>query len=329
MRLLPTITTFLLLCSGLLPGQTIPRRGQDPIPAAVESIYTRGLRYLSSTQAENGSWTDGVGTEPGVVGLAVMAFLAHGEDPNHGPYAKNIKNGVDFILKQQKEGNGYMGSSMYSHGFATLALAECYGMFRDPRIAPALKKAVALIVSSQKRNPTGGWRYSPDASTSDSSVAGCQLVALYAARNAGIPVPNSAFKKAHKYMDSCRSSNGGYGYQSSGGGRVTLTAIGLLCESLAKNHKKKTYKASAKFLKNNLNHRESHYAYYFEYYMSQALFHSDEKVWQEWNAKQVRYLSSIQASNGGFPGSRGGAFSTSGALLSLALNYRFLPIYEK
>ena len=40
---------------------------------------------------------------PAVVGLCVMAFLAHGEDPNHGPYAVNIKRGIDFILDQQDE----------------------------------------------------------------------------------------------------------------------------------------------------------------------------------------------------------------------------------
>jgi hypothetical protein len=84
---------------------------------------------------------------------------------------------------------------MYTHGFATLALAECYGMYRNEKIATGLKKAVELILSAQKRNPRGGWRYSPDATTSDSSIAGCQIVALYAARNAGIPVPDTALEK--------------------------------------------------------------------------------------------------------------------------------------
>jgi len=27
--------------------------------------------------------------------------------------------------------------------------------------------------------------------------------------------------------------------------------------------------------------------------MAQALFHSDEEVWQEWNTKNTRYLSAI------------------------------------
>lgn len=327
MRLLPALLALAMALPAI--GQNPLRREEDPIPAAVENIYTRGLRYLATNQQDDGSWQNGVGTEPGVVGLAIMAFLAHGEDPNHGPYAKNINKGVDFILKQQQKGNGYIGTSMYSHGFATLALAETYGMYRDKRIAPALKKAVDLILSAQKRNPKGSWRYSPDDTSADTSVAGCQIVALYAARNAGIPVPDAALEKGMKYMRKCRGKDGGYGYQSPSGGRPTLTAIGVLCESLAKQHETKLYQASAKFLAKNLNYRERHYAYYFEYYMAQALFHSDEDVWKEWNVKNTRYLATIQGPNGAFPGNRGEAFSTAGALLSLALNYRFLPIYEK
>ena len=326
-RLLPSLLA--LAISLPVFGQNPLKREEDPIPAAVENIYNRGLRYLSTTQEKDGSWKEGVGTDPGVVGLAVMAFLAHGEDSNHGPYAKNIKNGIDYILSQQKEKNGYMGSSMYSHGFATLALAEAYGMHQDPRIAPALTKAVDLILSAQKRNPKGGWRYSPEDASADTSVAGCQIVALYAARNAGIPVPDAALEKGHNYMRSCRGANGSYGYTSTRGGRPTLTAIGILCESLAKKHETKTYKTSAKFLSKKLDHRESHYAYYFEYYMAQALFHADEEVWQEWNTKNTRYLSVLQRADGSFPGSQGNTFNTAGALLSLALNYRLLPIYEK
>lgn len=325
-----SLLVFLAFASSLpAPGQNPLQRDRDPIPAAVENIYTRGLRSLAATQSDEGSWPDQVGSNPGVVGLAVMAFLAHGEDPNHGPYAKNIKAGISFILSQQDSGNGYIGDSMYNHGFSTLALAECYGMYRDPKIATALKKAVRLILSAQKRNPLNGWRYSPDASNSDTSIAGCQIVALYAARNAGIPVPDTALEKAMKYMRKCRGSDGGYGYQSAMGDKPTLTAIGVLCESLAKEKEGKLYNASVEYLTDNLNYRDRHYAYYFEYYMAQALFHSNEEVWQKWNEQNTRYLSTIQGADGSFPGSRGASFNTAGALLSLALNYRLLPIYEK
>lgn len=318
-----------ILLLGHACAQELPRRQDDTIPSQVDQMYERGLRFLASKQNDEGCWDDSQGNEPGVVGLATVAFLAHGEDPNYGPYAKNIGKGISFIISKQNATNGYIGNSMYSHGFATLALAEAYGMIENPKLAPALKKAVDLILSAQKRNRNKAWRYTPDASDADTTVSGCQLVALLAARNAGIVVPDDAIKNALAFMERCRSADGSYGYTSAGGGKPTLTAIGLLCQSLAKKKDGKGFAASLAYLKNHINYREPYYPFYFEYYMSQALFHADQKVWEEWNAKNIKLMSTLQSPDGSWPGRMGYAFNTSGALLSLALNYRFLPIYEK
>lgn len=312
-----------------LPAQDLRRRPDDPIPAQLETIYERGLNYLAKNQNEDGSWNDRMGTEPAVVGLCVIAFLAHGEDPNHGPYAGNIARGIEFVLSRQRDSNGYIGSSMYNHGFSTLALAEAYGALDNPKLAPALKKAVELILSAQERNPSGAWRYTPDSRDADTTVSGCQLVALLGARNAGIPVPDEAIKKGLAYMARCRGGDGAYGYTSAGGGKPTLTAIGVTCLALAKEKEGKGFAKSVDYLGQNLNYRDRNYPYYFEYYMSQALFHADEKTWTEWNEKNLRYLATLQNPDGSWPGNKGESFNTAGALLSLALNYRFLPIYEK
>jgi hypothetical protein len=321
--------SFIFLFAFRAAAQDLPMRADDSIPVQAELIYTRGLQYLAKSQAANGSWNDNAGEEPGVVGLCIAAFLAHGEDPNSGPYAKNIRSGLDFIFSQQNSKNGYIGTSMYNHAFATKALAESYGVVDDPRIAPALKLAVELILSAQAKNPRKAWRYTPESRDADTTVTGCQMVTLFAARNAGIGVPDEAIRSGLAYLASCRGSDGDYGYTSALGGKPTLTAIGSLCLSLAKERASKGYEASLNYLKKNLDFRDRTYPYYFEYYMSQALFHADEAVWKEWNVRNCRYLSTIQNSDGSFPGSQGTSFNTAGALLSLALNYRFLPIYEK
>ena len=322
------LLAVLALCSSAW-AQDLPGRPDDSIPAQAELIYQRGLQYLAKTQGDKGAWNDSVGSEPGVVGLCTASFLAHGEDPNHGPYSKNIRLGIDYILSQQNDKNGYIGSSMYNHAFATKALAESYGVLDNPKIAPALKKAVELILSSQKKNRFGAWRYTPESRDADTTVTGCQMVTLFAARNAGVAVPDEAIKKGLAYLATCRGRDGDYGYTSSSGGKPTLTAIGSLCLSLAKERDSKGYQASLAYLKKNLDFRDRYYPFYFEYYMSQALFHADEAAWKEWNVRNIRYLSTIQASDGSFPGNQGTSFNTAAALLSLALNYRFLPIYEK
>ena len=310
-------------------AQDLLNRKDDLIPAQAELIYGKGMKFLAESQTEDGNWSDGTGSDPGVVGLCVMAFLAHGEDPVNGTYAGNIRKGIEYIISQQNEETGYIGNSMYNHAFATVALAESYGMIDNPKIAPALQKAIKLILSAQQRNRLGGWRYTPDSTDADTTVTGCQVVALFAARNAGIEVPEKAMLKALAYLNHNRSPNGSYGYTSGAGGKPTLTAIGVLCFSLAKEKDTKGYKNSVKYLKDHLDFRDRNYPYYFEYYMSQALFHADEKTWDEWNLRNLRYMSTIQNSDGSFPGNHGTAFCTSGALLSIALNYRFLPIYEK
>lgn len=320
----------------MLIGFFIDASAQDPmerrryvVPVMAEIVYEKGMKFLAASQSADGTWNDGVGQEPGVVGLCVAAFLAHGEDPVDGRYAVNVRRGIEFIIKQQDPANGYIGSSMYNHAFATKALAEAYGQVDIPAIEPSLRKAIDLILSAQKRNRSGGWRYTPESRDADTTVTGCQLVTLFAARNAGLAVPDEAIRKGLAYLASNRAADGSYGYTSLTSGKPTLTSIGLLCQALAKERDSKGFETSLMYLKDKLDYRDQYYPYYFEYYMSQALFHADEALWTEWNKNNIRYLSAIQASDGSFPGNQGASFNTAGALLSLALNFRYLPIYEK
>lgn len=101
-----------------------------PVPPQVELMYVKGLRYLQNAQKTDGTYDGTYGQEPGIIGFCLMSVLAHGDDPNTGPYATMVRRCVNYILSKQNRGSGYIGDSMYNHGFATLALAEAYGMVR-------------------------------------------------------------------------------------------------------------------------------------------------------------------------------------------------------
>jgi hypothetical protein len=296
--------------------------------AEVDRIYVRGLQFLVRTQQPDGRWPDQpYGAEPAVVGLSIVAMLAHGDDPNHGPYAASIRRGLDYILQQQNKETGYIGRSMYNHGFATLALAESYGAVKDPRLGPALEQAVKLILVSQGRNPFGAWRYSPESMDADTTVSGAQLMALFAARNAGIAVPEEAIQKGLKFFAQCQTPEGGYGYTSAAGPNGARTAIGCLMLTLAKQKESDSYRSAFNFLERAAP--EAHYQHYYLYYASQAYFHASPQAWQVWNLKNIHLLGQNQKPDGSWDGQFGATFTTSASLLSLALNYRFLPIYER
>ncbi len=307
--------------------------GKDPIPTELDNAYLKGLKYLVATQKADGSWGDQYGQEPGVVGLAVMAMLAHGDDPNVGPYKEPIRRGIRYIVSKMDAKTGQIGTqsmSMYSHGFAALALAEAYGMVDEATIGPALQRAVDFLIACQKRNPTGAWRYTATSTDADTTVSGAQMVALFAARNAGINVPDEVIEKGLKYYRTCQDSSGGIGYSGRDGPNTTRTGIAMLVFSLGRQKDTPFYKNATKYFQSNIAQQGSH-PYYHEYYVAQAAFHADEATWQAWNTANItRMLRSQDPSNGSWgTGSFGGAFSTASALLSLALNYRYLPIYER
>ena len=301
------------------------------VPPEVERIYEKGLSYLLASQAEDGSFAGNYGTEPATPALALLAILAHGEDPNYGPYAKTIKRCLDYILKQANEQTGYIGSSMYNHGFAALALAEAYGAVQDDRIGAALKKAIDLILTSQEKNRFKAWRYSPDAQDADSTVTGACFVALVAARNAGLKVPDNAIDAALKFYTDCQSpGDGSIGYMpGSGAHGASTTAIGVAVYAYARKREQPTFVKALKAMQKTDQDTGGNYPFYYEYYASQAYFQGDFKLWDAWNKRRVQQLTESQNEDGSWDGGLGAGISTSLGLLSIALSYRYLPIYER
>lgn len=325
----PFLFTLMLALGAFTANAQELFQDEDDLAATdVDRIYVKGLNYLVKTQGADGSWPDKpYGAEPAVVSFVVMAMLAHGDEPNFGIYSEPIRKGIDFVLKQASKDNGYIGRSMYNHGFSTLMLAEAYGTVDDPRLGPALQKAVELIINSQDRNPSGGWRYSPESQDADTTVSGAQMVALFAARNAGLAVKEENIQKGLRFFARCVTPEGGIGYMSNSGPNGTRSAIACLVFALAKDKNSPVYQSAFKYLQKAP--QDLSYVQYNLYYVSQAFFQAGPQHWRDWNVRNIRSLGQTQGPDGSWDGQFGPTFSTAGSLLSLALNYRFLPIYER
>jgi hypothetical protein len=314
----------------------------EQVPRDVREMYDRGMQYLASSQLDTGSWNDPQ-AGPGVTGLALMVFLASGEDPNFGQFSTNIRRALRSIISQQDGNTGFLGNSMYHHGYGMLGLAEAYGavdernLWQDvPKgqrsVGQSLELAVRGAVTSQKKNSLGAWRYSPSGNDADTSVSGSVLVGLLAARNAGIEVPDESIDKAIAYYKSMTSASGQVAYAGIGGFDDSLArvSIGTLVYAIARRKDLPQYKAALNFLKTRLEQTaQGGWVEYTRYYQAQALFQGDVEAWEKWNKLLIRQLKQLQAADGSFRGQHGPALNTAMSLLALALNYRFLPIYER
>lgn len=345
--------------AGRAPAEGPLVRYGDPVPRDVREMYDAGIRYLLKTQDASGDWKDGQ-TGPGVTGMAVMVLLGSGEDPNYGPYRVPIRKALRSMILAQDSDTGFLAAggghdSMYQHGFAMLALAEAYGVVDDRTLwteaegmrgpgqgrslGQALELAVRCAVTSARKNPHGAWRYSPDARDADTSVSGAVLMGLLGARNAGIEVPDETIDRAIKYYTTMTGANGQVGYSGgAGGGSDAVTSIAVLVYAIARQKELPQYEKALSYLKSRSRDPSAGaegYPTYTRYYRAQALFQGDVEAWEAWNAGLVQELKKMQGKDGGFGGfaGRGGGFGgtvdTSLALLSLAVNYKFLPIYER
>ncbi|MEO6789055.1 MAG: prenyltransferase/squalene oxidase repeat-containing protein, partial [Chthoniobacteraceae bacterium] len=226
MSLRKLCATAVLCALAFSPARAAEPAALDPVTVdgPTEEILRGALRWLASKQNVNGSWNAGEGRRAdhsvAMTGYVLMAFMATGNLPEEGQYAKQVKGGLDFLLDSIGVDGQYRGVDgskyMYNHGIATIALGELYGESRSPVIREKLQRAIRLIVTTQsERGSTkGGWRYQPRPGDADISVTVLQVVALRAAKNAGLDVPQQTIDDAVDYVRRCSVPGGGFAYQA-------------------------------------------------------------------------------------------------------------------
>lgn len=130
----------------------------------VISAIKMGLAYLAAKQNGDGSWTPEVkgGTaieKEGLTALIMLPFIAEGNTHITGAYRTVVKKAYGYLLRIQKDNGAICGNTqnaLYSHAFATLALAELYGTTRDKSVRDSMLKAVRYAIS--RKEPASGWR---------------------------------------------------------------------------------------------------------------------------------------------------------------------------
>jgi hypothetical protein len=304
----------------------------------VERAIDRGLKYLASRRTQQGGFqTQGWGRNVGVCGIAGMALMSRGYRPGDGVVGDWIAQ-IGAYLLGQAEPSGYLPSPlktnhgpMYEHGFATLFLAELYGM--APQLAslrPSLQAAVDLLVRTQ--NDQGGWRYEPRPKDADLSVTVCQIMALRAARNAGLGVPRETIDRATEYVRRSQNPDGGFMYQwRESESRMALTAAALVSLYNLGISEGEEIEKGFQYLDLAItqNRPGGNYFFYAYYYAVQAYWHRGGQAWSDNYTRLRNLILPLQRESGAWEDPSSTEYGTAMALLILQVPRTVLPIFQR
>ena len=322
-------------------------RLDETVQPRVDAAIFKGLAFLAKQQNSDGS-IDGGAPKVATTSLALLAFLSAGHTPDLGRYGLVLRSQLEFLQSKQAE-DGYFGNGdrgMYSHAITTLALAEAYGVessaTRRSRLHSTLTKAVSIILAAQdaaKSNPAfvGGWRYERNSSDSDLSLSGWNILALRAARDVGIDVPEPNRKKAGEFVLRCLDAGTkGFAYQPGSGAQAGDTAIGLMCLHLTDTAGPNATLAGGalKFLQTHPIDADSPFSYYATYYVTLAASEQDGDGWLAVQRASLERLVRTQEKDGSWPLPKnsqepGRVYATAMAVGALALPYRLLPVHQR
>ncbi len=242
---------------GELSGGGIPGRGANGTrPANSKRGESRplwlALDWLRRHQDEDGSWggisslercttCTGEGRRQyriALTGLATLAFTGAGHTHREGEFQQTVRSAAKFLVGRCGPDGSFHGERvssedrrMYGQAMAVLGISELYRQSRSPFLKRVIERGVRFIERAQ--TSYAGWRYQPDRRSSDTSVTGWQVLALFAAKRAGISV-NPATRSGVRRWLSSMTENHTYrvGYNRRGRGSPAMTATGLIMNIL-------------------------------------------------------------------------------------------------
>lgn len=343
---------------GLLPRLYGQERNQAEgmINERARLAINDSLVWLANQQRDGAFGTGAYAGNVAVTALGGLAMMAGGHLPGRGRFGENVSRALAYILRCCDRQTGLINTRgqfgfqgpMYGHGFATLFLAELYGTVNEParraELRGALGRAVNLIITSQNRE--GGWRYMPNSTDADLSVTICQIMALRAARNAGIAVPFRTAQNCTEYVKRCQDMNsGGFRYQAGFGGGpgfartaagvVALNSAGIYLESPNDGNR---VRLGLDYLNRHrpgergggiFNPEMQFHYFYGHYYAVQAMWLAGGDYWQRWYPAIRDELLRDRRDNFWQQGTMCQHYCTAMALIILQVPNNYLPILQR
>ena len=353
--LVPALVLAATPGAALAQSQSTPAQaaglGTDVYPkhidAKTDKAVQKGLDWLAKNQTQDGDWSnsqDGAAYPLSMAALAGMAFLANGNTTSRGPYAENVRKVVHYCLSHAQP-NGLItsaaqeqGRPMYGHGFSLMFLASAYGMETEPKTRESMRRVIekAIDLTGRGQSPIGGWTYVPGGGD-EGSVTVTQIQGLRAAQNAGFTVPKGVIEEAVRYLERCKTPEGGiqYAFNSPSGPRLAISAAAIATLYNAGEYDSKLADDCMNFVWKQFKESKEDWnafghGFYAHLYASQAFYQAGDEYWDDYFPGARDKIIKMQASNGSWNGDGiGPVYGTAVALTILQLPYKFLPIYQR
>ncbi len=311
---------------GMPPGNGT-RGLRPPWMVDVDPKLNKALQWLKDHQNPDGSWSNAYPVA--MSGLALLTYLGCGELGNSPRYGTTVQRAIVYLSNRLNEtADGAMvepHSRGYGHAIATYAIAEAYGMTKNPALRPVMEKGLAVIVSGQQDG--GGWDYGYAKNERwDLSLSGWQVQALKAGFISGSNNSQlkDALQKAMGFLAKTANSGGSFRYSNGETAlRPNMQGVGALCLQMLGDRDAPEVKAATRWIKENAkvvwndNKRDQsdlvvNFAPYGWYYGTYAMLFVGGGSWMEWQKQSTQEICRNQESDGHWnaPPARGGVRAT-------------------
>jgi hypothetical protein len=241
-----------------------------------------------------------------------------------------------YYLRRVQDPEGAFGprekehAFSYSHSICTMAIAEAYWLTGSRGLESSAKKAVDFIAHMQNYDPAQGhlgWRYGVQPGQSDSSVTGWMVLALKAARTAGVDVPDHCWEGAIRFLDDMTDVTPqgyyrtGYNRRASENSRLkgmrkrfewnhALSAINMFSRFfIADDPNQMRRDPILRDMANQMvepsglpvydpDEHPGKIDYYYWYYASLALFQMGGNHWKQWETEMFKAVTESQRMDG-------------------------------
>jgi hypothetical protein len=298
-----------------------PSREVNPNTVATRHTYHAGaeaLKWLARQQADDGSWHYSLpaGSPPPAASrveatawvLTVMASSGYTHVPP-GPFRAQIKQGVEFLLVQQRASprkDDFSGrdNAMVAHALSTCVMADIYALTGQSSLREPVRRAAELIVATQD-SKTGGW-LATTGKAADLAATYRQLAALLAAASAlEEPKYRDAARRASQFLGTLRAPDAApRGNARSEKGYIDM-AMDLICQMGITGRRDDP--ALQPRIQAILDRGPAKNDAVYNYYATQVVFDWDGEgawmTWDKWNGTLRWELIATQVKKGDETGS--------------------------